>query len=69
MGERKKCTVFWVRKSEGYRQLRRSRSRWEYNNRMDLKQVALGVVDWMILDQDGDQWRTLVNTIMKLRVP
>jgi hypothetical protein len=26
-------------------------------------------VDWMDVAQDGDQWRTLVNTVMKLRVP
>jgi hypothetical protein len=27
-----------------------------------------GNVDWMLLDQDRDQW-WLVNTVMKLRVP
>jgi hypothetical protein len=25
-------------------------------------------VDWIHLAQDGDQWRGLVNTVMKLRV-
>jgi hypothetical protein len=27
------------------------------------------VVDWMHLAQDRDQWRGLVNTVMKLWVP
>jgi hypothetical protein len=26
-------------------------------------------VDWMDMTQDRDQWRALVNTILKLRVP
>jgi len=26
-------------------------------------------VDWIHLAQDRDQWRTVVNTVMKLRVP
>jgi hypothetical protein len=26
-------------------------------------------MDWIDLDQDRDQWMTLVNTVMNLRVP
>jgi hypothetical protein len=26
-------------------------------------------VDWIKLTQDRDQWRSLVNTVMNLRVP
>jgi hypothetical protein len=26
-------------------------------------------MDWIHLGQDTDQWRTLVNTVMNLRVP
>jgi hypothetical protein len=36
------------------------------NIRMDLRDIS---VNWMHLDQDRDQWRALVNTVMNLRVP
>jgi len=36
---------------------------------MDLKEVRWEDVDWMHLTQDRDQWRTLVNAVMNLRVP
>jgi hypothetical protein len=29
----------------------------------------VGVVDWMHLAQDRDQWRSLVNIIMNHRIP
>jgi hypothetical protein len=39
------------------------------NNKMDLREIEWGVMDWIYLAQDRDQWRTLVNKVMKLRVP
>jgi hypothetical protein len=36
---------------------------------MNLKEMAWGGMDWFELAQDRDQWRALVNTIMKIRVP
>jgi hypothetical protein len=33
------------------------------------KQGGWEVVDWIHLAQDTDQWRALMNTVMKLRVP
>jgi hypothetical protein len=36
---------------------------------MDLREIGWGGTDWIDLAQDGDQWRTLVNTVMNLRVP
>jgi hypothetical protein len=29
----------------------------------------MGGLDWIELAQDRDRWRTLVNTVTKLRVP
>jgi hypothetical protein len=55
-------------KPEGRRPFERPRRNWEDNIRMDLKEIGWGVVDWIHLSQDMDQWRTLVNTLMNLRV-
>jgi ABC-type Fe3+ transport system permease subunit len=34
-----------------------------------LREIGWDGMDWMNLAQDRDQWRALVNTVMKLRVP
>jgi hypothetical protein len=36
---------------------------------MDFREIGWGVVDWINLVQERDQWRTLVNTIINLQVP
>jgi hypothetical protein len=36
---------------------------------MDLRDTGWADVDRIDVAQDRDQWRTLVNTIMNLRVP
>ena len=57
-----------VGKPEGKSPLGKPRHRWEDNFKMDLQEVGKGG-DWMELAQDRDGWRTLVNTVMNLRVP
>jgi hypothetical protein len=42
---------------------------WIDNIKMDLLEVGLGVVDWILLPQDRYRWRALVNAVMNLRVP
>jgi hypothetical protein len=39
------------------------------NIKMDLREIGWGVMDWIDLVKDRDQWRTLVNKEMNLRVP
>jgi hypothetical protein len=39
------------------------------NIKMDLLEIGLNVVDWTGLAQDRYRWRTLVNSVMNLRVP
>jgi hypothetical protein len=36
---------------------------------MDLREIEWGVVDWIVMAQDRDNWRALVSTVMNLRVP
>jgi hypothetical protein len=37
--------------------------------RMDLGEVGWGAMGWIGLAKDRDQWRALVNVVMKLQVP
>jgi hypothetical protein len=53
-----------VGKPDGKRPLGRPRRRWVDDIKMDLREM-----DWIDLHQDMDQWRALVNTVMKLQVP
>jgi hypothetical protein len=56
-------------KPEGKRPQGRQRHRWVDNIRMDLVEVGWSYVDWIGLAQDRDRWRTLVNSVLNLRVP
>jgi hypothetical protein len=50
---------------EGTRPLARHRRKWEVNIRLNVKDIGWECVDWTHLAQDRDQWRALVNTVMK----
>jgi hypothetical protein len=58
-----------VRKPEGKRPIGRLRCRWGYNIKMDLQEVGWEGKDWIDLIKNRDDWRTLVNAVMKLQVP
>jgi hypothetical protein len=36
---------------------------------MDLEEVGWSDEDWIGLAQEGDKWRSLVNSALNLRVP
>jgi hypothetical protein len=57
-----------VGKPEGKSPLGRPRRRWEDGIRMDLREIALGSVEWIPLAQDRDRWRAVVSAVMNLRV-
>jgi len=57
-----------VGKPEGKRPHGRPRRVWKNNTKIDLREIGWEGVDWMHMAQDRDQWRTIVNTVMKLGV-
>jgi hypothetical protein len=67
MGEKRNACRILVGKPEGKRPLGRTRRRWVDN--MDFREMGWDGMDWIDLAQDRDRWRTLVNTVMNLRVP
>jgi hypothetical protein len=46
---------------EGKRPLGRPRRKWVDSNKMDLREIGWGNMDWIDLAQDRDQCRTLFN--------
>jgi hypothetical protein len=58
-----------VGKPEVKRPLGIPRRRWFDNINMDFRGIRWDGMDWIDLAQDRDQWRALVNKVMKLRVP
>jgi hypothetical protein len=68
-GEKRNAYRLLVEKPEGRRPLGRPRCRWLDNIRIDLVEVGWGDVDWIGLAQNRDRWRTLVNSVLNLRVP
>jgi hypothetical protein len=69
MGERRGAYRALVGKPEGRRPLERPRRRWEDNIKMVCERLDGGGMDWIILAQDRDRWRAIVNAVMNLRVP
>jgi hypothetical protein len=57
-----------IRKPERKRPLGRPRHRRQ-DNRMDLREMGWGVMDWIHLAQDRDQRRALVNMVGYRRFP
>jgi hypothetical protein len=68
MGEERNVYRVLMGKPEGKRPIGRPRRRWEDGIRMDLREIGCRSIDWIQMAQDRDRWRSLVNTVMNLRV-
>jgi hypothetical protein len=42
---------------------------WVNNIKMVIREIGWDGVNWIDMVQDKDQWRVLVKTVIKLRVP
>jgi hypothetical protein len=69
MGEKRNVYRLLVGKPEGKIPLGRPKRMWMDNIKMDLLEIGLNAVDWISLAQDRYRWRSLVNSVMNLRVP
>jgi hypothetical protein len=56
MGEKRNVYKLLVGKPEGKRPLGRPRRRWMDNNKIDLLEIGLSVVNWICLAQDRYSW-------------
>jgi hypothetical protein len=69
MGEKRNVYRILVGKTEGKGPLGRPRRRYVDCMKMNLREIGWGGMDWIDLDEDRDQWRALVYTVMNLRDP
>jgi len=67
-GRDEKCIRSFVGKPQGKRSFGKPRRRWEDDIRMYLREIGWEDVGRMHLVQEGNQWRTLVNTVIKRRI-
>jgi hypothetical protein len=65
-GER--CIQGLVGKPKEKRPMGRPRCTWEDNIKAYLQEVGCRGMDWILLAQDRDRWRALVNAVMNLQV-
>jgi hypothetical protein len=57
-----------VGRPEGKRPLVRPRRRWENNIKMNLGETVIDGANLIRLAEDRAQFRTIVNTVLKLRI-
>jgi hypothetical protein len=63
-----RCLHGFVGRPERKRSLGRPRRKWEYNIKIDLREIGIDGANWIRLAWDRVQWRTFLNTVMNLWV-
>jgi hypothetical protein len=69
MGEKRNVYRLLVGKPDGKSSLGRPRRRWMDNIKMNLVDIGLDELGWICLAQVGCRWRTVVKSVMNVRVP
>jgi hypothetical protein len=69
MGEKRNAYRILVGKPERERPIGRPRRRWVDNIKIDFREIERNGKDLIELAQDRDQWRTVWEAIMNIRVP
>jgi hypothetical protein len=69
MWEKRNAYRILAGKPKEKRPLRRPRRKWVNNIKMDLREIRWAGMDWIDLDQNRDQQKSLVNTLINFRVP
>jgi hypothetical protein len=69
MGQKRNAYMILVGKPDGKRPLGIPRRRWVDNTKLNLREIEWSGMDWIDLARDREQWRTLLNMVMNLRVP
>jgi hypothetical protein len=67
MGAKRNACMVLVGPREGKRLVRRIRSRWVDNIKMDSREIKWGGMDWIRLGQDRNQGRGFVSTVMNIK--
>jgi hypothetical protein len=67
-GEGEKFIQNFIGEPEGKRPLGRPGHWWQDTIKIDLREIGFGVVDWVHLAQNRDQWWALANMVMNLCV-
>jgi hypothetical protein len=69
MGRRGMHIGLWWESQKERDNYRGPRRRWEDRIKMDLREIEWGIIHQILMAQDREQWRALVNTVMNLRLP
>jgi hypothetical protein len=69
MGKKNNSYRILVEKPERKRPLGRTRHTREDSIKINVSEMGCGCVEWIVLAEDRNWWRALVNTVMNVRVP
>jgi hypothetical protein len=69
MGEKRNAYTYDIGGKARRKETTGKTKKWVDNIEIDLREIGWDGVYLMHMAEDRDQWRTLVNTVLNLRVP